>query len=281
MMHATGDPSPFSTTAVNQAEESENRIHTDDVARRYGFRGGLVPGVTIFAYLVHPALTAWGEAWLEGGRAKVSLREPVYAGDAVHVDLARESASAYIAVAAVNGRREGEGSGVCASGDVSLPRSPPEPPARRRLPFVSRDRERAAPTPDALAELQAEGLGALRVHWDASGPLAMYTAAADEMPPFVRPDAGGLANPAFMLALANWVLAANVALGPWIHVESEVQNFRRVFRGSDLVTEASITNLFSKGGHEFVDLDVAVFEDDSPVMRASHRAIYRLREPVG
>ena len=37
--------STYTMTARNPATGSENRIHADDVARRHGFRGGLVPGV--------------------------------------------------------------------------------------------------------------------------------------------------------------------------------------------------------------------------------------------
>jgi hypothetical protein len=38
--------------ARNAATDSENRIHSDEVARQYGFRGGLVPGVTVYGYLM-------------------------------------------------------------------------------------------------------------------------------------------------------------------------------------------------------------------------------------
>ncbi len=37
--------------AFNTATASENRIHADDVASRFGFTGGLVPGVDVFAYM--------------------------------------------------------------------------------------------------------------------------------------------------------------------------------------------------------------------------------------
>ena len=30
----------------HEATDSDNRIHSDDVAKQYGFRGGLVPGVS-------------------------------------------------------------------------------------------------------------------------------------------------------------------------------------------------------------------------------------------
>jgi hypothetical protein len=32
-------------SAYNTAAASDNKIHNDSVARRFGFRGGLVPGV--------------------------------------------------------------------------------------------------------------------------------------------------------------------------------------------------------------------------------------------
>ena len=49
-------------TALNDAERSENAIHHDDVARRYGFGGGLVPGVTVYAYMSALPAEHWGEA---------------------------------------------------------------------------------------------------------------------------------------------------------------------------------------------------------------------------
>lgn len=35
--------------AFNTAHASENRIHDDATAKRYGFAGGLVPGVDVYA----------------------------------------------------------------------------------------------------------------------------------------------------------------------------------------------------------------------------------------
>ena len=64
-------------TARNWATSSENRIHDDEVAQRYGFRGGLVPGVTLFAYLVPAIVADQGEPWLEGGFVDVRFAAPV------------------------------------------------------------------------------------------------------------------------------------------------------------------------------------------------------------
>ena len=63
---------PWQATAFNPATESNNQIHSDEMAKAYGFRGGLVPGVTISSYLMHPAVLAWGEDWLT--REQLTLR---------------------------------------------------------------------------------------------------------------------------------------------------------------------------------------------------------------
>ncbi len=98
------------------------------------------------------------------------------------------------------------------------------------------------------------------------------------MPDLVRPDRAGWAHPAFTLSLANWVLAANVRLGPWIHVESRVRHHEAVSLGTSLVVEASVEDLFERRGHEFVDLDVVAYGvEGRPVFSAFHRAIYQLR----
>ena len=44
---------PYRVSAYNTAQQSENKIHDDAVARRFGFSGGLVPGVDVMAYMMH------------------------------------------------------------------------------------------------------------------------------------------------------------------------------------------------------------------------------------
>ena len=68
----------WSATALNTAPDSENRIHSDELARQYGFEGGLVPGVTISAYLVHPLIEQWGKNWLDRGYANCRITSPLY-----------------------------------------------------------------------------------------------------------------------------------------------------------------------------------------------------------
>jgi acyl dehydratase len=77
--HRTGSSLPVrSIKANNFASESENRIHADDVAAQYGFKGGLVPGVGVLAYMTQPVVEALGREWLERGRISARFIKPVY-----------------------------------------------------------------------------------------------------------------------------------------------------------------------------------------------------------
>src|SRR5437016_14283539 len=83
-MYTTGTQLPAHTlTAHNDAAASANKIHDDTVARQYGFRGGLVPGVSVYAYMTYPLVHSFGEAWLTRGTAQVQFAKPIYEGDQV------------------------------------------------------------------------------------------------------------------------------------------------------------------------------------------------------
>ena len=44
---------PYRIVVFNTAHDSENKIHDDATARRFGFGGGLVPGVDVYGYMTH------------------------------------------------------------------------------------------------------------------------------------------------------------------------------------------------------------------------------------
>ena len=79
---------PYRVVAFNTAHDSENKIHDDATARRFGFGGGLVPGVDVYGYMTHLPVMRWGRAWLERGIAECRFFKPVYDGD--HRDRDRD-----------------------------------------------------------------------------------------------------------------------------------------------------------------------------------------------
>src|SRR5947209_6225465 len=125
---------PYRVEAFNASRESENKIHDDAVAQRFGFRGGLVPGVDVYAYMTHLPVQRWGRAWLERGAAECRFLKPVYDGDTAVV-------TAVEAAAGLELRIESHGE-LCVTGRAALPAervAPPPtfaeaplPPAERR-----------------------------------------------------------------------------------------------------------------------------------------------------
>jgi hypothetical protein len=266
-------PRSWQGEAYNQSEESENRIHSDEVAREYGFKGGLVPGVTVSAYLIHPGVEAWGLDWLARGCASVAVGKPLYDGRPFRVEVSDATERAYRAVLIDEAGVE------CATARVELPDGVPPPPRFRGDPRIGGGFERPPGTREVMEELRRRGMRALRARWDGKEGIVSYLRDASAMAGPLRPEGGGYANPANTLGLTNWALAGNVKISPWLHLQTDSQNYAPIALGSELVAEAAVADLFEKKGHEFVDLDVAVFFEATrePVMSARLRAIYRMR----
>jgi hypothetical protein len=261
----------WSAVAFNPVPHSENRIHADDVAQAYGFRGGLVPGVVVSAYLLHPAAVAWGVDFASRGRAHVRVSSPVYDGEPFRVDVAGAESARY-GVSLVDVRDT-----TCATAEVSLPDAVDAPPVRRGDPPLTRDPARPVATRAALERLRERGMAALHAHWSARAEITGYLREPSAMAPvYVGP---GLATPAFVLGLSNWVLAGNLRMPAWLHLETRSAFFAPIEPDTEVVAEAAVVDLFERKGHAFVDLDVDIFgaRDDAARASVRLRAIYRLR----
>src|ERR1700716_4107495 len=101
----------YRVTAHNTSKLSENKIHDDTVARRFGFSGGLVPGVDVFAYMTHLPVEKWGRAFLERGLIDARFVKPVYDGEVA--ELTGSEAGGILSIE-VHSR-----DGLCATGTAS------------------------------------------------------------------------------------------------------------------------------------------------------------------
>ena len=246
-------PTP-SIIAVNTAAESENKIHDDQVAAQFGFRGGLVPGVTVHGYLAAAVVDHFGEAWLERGAMDVRFSSPVYEGEEVRVTIGVHDERATVEIA---GR---------ATSSAWLHNDPAPDPAT----FA----ERALPDrrPPAAHEVFEPGtvLGTLASRLD----LTQSRMSAPLDPAI---GARRCAHPAVVLALANEILVRNVALGPWIHAASEVRNFRALCDGDEIRVRARVAERYERKGHEFVVLEVGILSGGTLATHVRHTAIWRPR----
>ena len=86
----------FQVVARNYSEASENRIHSDEIARRYGFRGALVPGVAVYGHLTRPLVECYGEDWLGHSTSSVRFLQPAYDGDTLQISRVEDETGEHV-----------------------------------------------------------------------------------------------------------------------------------------------------------------------------------------
>jgi hypothetical protein len=156
----------YRVSATPNHDGWENKIHEDGPARAFGFRGALVPGVTVYSWMTHPVVAALGGAWLDHGTFSVRFAKPVYFGETVTV---RASVAAHskedvtIQSRVVNDQDE-----VCATATMGLPLGPLLP-----LPDVAAYPAAALPAEPPLASRayleQRAVLGTPQIHVESHG----------------------------------------------------------------------------------------------------------------
>ena len=256
--------------ARNTSSTSENLIHSDETARRYGFAGALVPGVTLYAYVTHPIVEALGPAWLARGTASVKFVKPVQEGEELTVTGAITEREVSGVSAAVSGRTAG---GECVVASVTLPAGLPTPVNPARYPAAPLPAERPPVSREHLAALAA--LGTPEADYDAACAAEYVERVSDTLA--LYQGSAAWVHPAFFLQQANRALRDNVRVSPWIHVSSVVRHLGGARVGETLATRGRVRSLFEKKGREMVELDLLIVAGASrPVAHIRHTAIYRL-----
>ncbi len=255
----------YRVQAYNTAKLSENKMHDDTVARRFGFSGGLVPGVDVMAYMVHLPVAKWGRGFLERGLIEARFVKPIYDGEGVDISGEESDGLLFIKV-------ESRGQ-LCATGTASLPASAPSisisdfsetaPVAERRLV-------------NAASYELGKWLGTIPRAW-AGAAAQEYLSDIREADPIYLNE--GLGHPGLLQRVMNKVLVDNAILGPWIHVGSRMQLLAAGRSGDELTARARVTGNYEKKGHRFVELNALVVANGrTPLAHCQHVAIYQPRE---
>ena len=191
--------------------------------------------------------TRRSEAW---GHRLAATGHDAGAASTSPCTTATASTSRPVPTAALEAARRGRRS-LCADGAAIAPRRRAASPRHRRLAGRRPGRRPAAASPRCSC----------RAPRSASRPTGSTPIKAHEYLADVRERARstpseGVAHPGWILRDANYVLSANVRLGPWIHVESVVQHHDVVRDGEEVTARALVTKEWEHKGHRFVELDV-------------------------
>ncbi len=256
----------YQVVAYNTAKASENKIHDDATARRFGFKGGFVGGVSVYAYMSHQPVHLWGRTWLERGTGAARFAKPVYEGDVTEIAAVQSAEGLSLEVHSMDV--------LCATGQAALPTDLSAPPALDEFKSVP-------PRSDRLPANQAT----LPVgDWLGMTPLTVTEAFHVQELQDIRETetlyrSEGIVHTGTILRCCNWALTHNVVLPAWIHMGSTVRNLGLAHVGDTLNVRARITKNYEHKGHKWVELDAMVVANETtPIIRATHIAIYHPRQ---
>jgi acyl dehydratase len=256
---------PYRVSAYNTSKHSENKMHDDTVAKRYGFVGGLVPGVDVMAYMMHLPVAKWGRAFLERGLIEARFVKPVYDGE--RADVTGEENNGVLAIQ-VESRGE-----LCATGTASLP---PAAPSFSLSDFVDVAAVGERKPVDATSYALGKWLGAVPRTWAADAAKEYLADIRETEPIYTRERLG---HPGLLPRVMNKVLVDNAIMGPWIHVGTRMQLLFAGRIGDELTARAKVVGNYDKKGHRFVELDALVVANGrTPLAHCHHIAIYQPRE---
>jgi acyl dehydratase len=240
--HLSNASSIFRVRARNTAADSENKIHDDRVAAAYGFRGGLVPGVTVYGYMIPPVLERFGDEWLAGGGMNVRFLAPCYEGETV-VSRCQD-----LTVTA-----EHEDGSVYASGTVTIGNETDQPADVYPIHPLTEMEQR--PAASAATIVPGSPLGSIRQALDVQ-------------------EAGAI--PERLLRMANEILVRNFRMSPWIHVGSQVRHHRLAECGQEITVTGAILECFERKGRRFAVAGIGMSAEGQPVASVRHTFIYGL-----
>jgi acyl dehydratase len=258
-------PQAHRVSAYNTSKFSENKIHDDTVARKYGFSGGLVPGVDVLAYMLHMPVAKWGRDFLERGLIEARFVKPVYDGETAEVSAVDEAGGLTIEV-----QSKGD---ICATGTASLPASVPSFSLADYTEIAAVNERKPVSTGSYVID---KWLGTEPRTW-AGEAASEYLGDIRETDPIYARE--GLGHPGLLPRIMNKVLVDNAILGPWIHVGTRMQLLSAGKVGDELTARAKVVGNYEKKGHRFVELDALVVANNkTPLAHCWHIAIYQPRE---
>jgi acyl dehydratase len=260
----------YAVRTHNAHADSENRMHSDDVAAAYGFKGALVPGVTVFSHMTQPLVAKHGADWLARGSAEVTFTKPAYEGELLTVRTAHADDADSYAITCVN-----EQGVEIARMSAQLRDLPPVADARAALAPAAPTGEKPLVTWDLMEvgkpfpSLAWQPTQADNIEWCAD--------VRDELPIY-REGAAPVLHQGFVLRQANLVLRNRFTLPAWIHTDSRIA-FHAVARAGDTFEVRAIPEeKWRRKGHEFVRLYVCILRDGRVVTEIVHTAIFQPRK---
>lgn len=258
--HAVTDSTTYQVVAQNFSAAHENRIHSDDVAQRFGFKGALVPGAAVFGHLTHPLVERFGEAWLGNSASEVRFFKPAYDGDRLTISCAEDATGFHLRC--VNADSE-----LLAELHSRLPETQPDPEPPETFAGQEKPAERTPISWNAVVPHQPFQA----FHWQITEERNLQSAReiSDDLPIYRY-----RAHPHLLLSEINGALTREYLMPAWLHVGSEIR-LRKLIKVPDVVRSRTVMlDKWRKKGHEFARTYTVYHRDGELVTDVYHTLIF-------
>ena len=257
----------YHVTTHNDAVQSENRIHSDEIAQQFGFEGALVAGVVVFGHMTYLPIKAEGTNWLTDNRAEVRFLKPAYDGQELEI----------------NNHLMGNGFKTeCFSPTGTLlsvmesAREVAEPQGLAQLPPATETPEREEITWDRL--FTDKPAPAYTWHADRDTHLALCDQLKDDNTIY-QEGSEPVVHPFWIARQCNAAFARSFILPAWIHVGTRFHFHEPLRAGHDIEVRMIPTEKWEKKGHQFVTLYIPFLVNGEVCVECEHTAIFRIAPP--
>ncbi len=275
-----------SIVARNTAAGEAGSIHDDAYAARMGYRGGLVPGVTLLAQCTPTLIDTFGEAWPERGRLRARFVRPAYDGETLALRAAVERAEGDDVTLACRIERSDDGACVEIEASCFVGESPTlaTKPWRTAIPVAGPAvRPPGGGLPPLAPENMAVGqeLSPFTYRLSLGESAAWAGAAGDESPWYgdASPFGGRpIVHPAWFARDAISLLRHNFTYKATIHAATDLAYQAVGWPDRDYTVYGYVVGLYERKGNSYAVLDtLTVDQDGREIVRNRHTSVITLR----
>lgn len=259
-----GQADSYKIQTFNDALESENRIHSDDVAKRYGFEGALVGGVVVYGHMTYQPMRVAGADWLTDNKAEVRFLKPAYDEQFLHIECEQTA----------NGLQSN-----CYND------------SRELLATLSSTKGLDDPSPSWMIPPATEIITREEIHWDKlhidqPAPAHIWTPdyetnmdfakqLRDENPLYSE-GKDPLVHPFWISRECNSAFSRSFILPAWIHVGTAFYFHKPLKVGQEVEIRMIPQKKWKSKGHQLATLYIAFIVDGEPYIEAEHTAIFNV-----
>ncbi|MEM7001665.1 MAG: hypothetical protein AAF529_12830, partial [Pseudomonadota bacterium] len=235
----------------------------DEIARKFGFRGALVPGVAIYGHLSWPLVNRFGTGWLAQSVDNLRLLKPAYHDDQLTISLSdlddgSQQVHCHNQLGELLATLHSQSKPLPDPEDLSLLSATPRDPARVEIAW------------DTITPHQPFEPWQVQLN---QADNASYTDQVADTQDLYQKD---LVHPHWLLSLANTALTRQYIMPTWIHVGSETRH-RAALHIDDTITIKSVPlEKWQKKGHEFIRIWVTFWRGEELTTDILHTAIFKV-----